>query len=211
MSKQIADSLTKAITLKELEISSQDEPVLGSQFSVWIRVLLQNWRQGTVSVKGRSDVARSNRKPWKQKGTGRARAGSARSPLWRGGGVTFGPQPRVRKLSMPAAVKRRVLMQILVDRLQRQTVLVSDWSIHGEKPCTSDAAHMLKQMGLEGKKVTLFLTSLDLVHYASFVNIPSVQVLLYDQANAYDLANSEYWVVLKKDENAFKQMVEQWQ
>ena len=66
--------------------------------SIYIRSLLQNWRQGTVACKGRSDVGYSNKKPWKQKGTGRARAGSARSPLWRGGGVIFGPQPRTRVL-----------------------------------------------------------------------------------------------------------------
>ena len=62
--------------------------------------MLQNWRQGTVACKGRSDVAFSNKKPWKQKGTGRARAGSARSPLWRKGGVIFGPQPRTRTLTI---------------------------------------------------------------------------------------------------------------
>ena len=60
--------------------------------AIYVRALLQNWRQGTVACKGRSDVSYSNKKPWKQKGTGRARAGSARSPLWRGGGVIFGPQ-----------------------------------------------------------------------------------------------------------------------
>src|ERR1700733_5875246 len=69
-------------------------------FSTWIRVLAKNWQQGTVACQGRSDVAYTNRKPWKQKGTGRARAGSARSPLWKGGGVIFGPQARVRTMKV---------------------------------------------------------------------------------------------------------------
>ena len=75
--------------------------------AVYVRSLLQNWRQGTVGCKGRSDVAYSNKKPWKQKGTGRARAGSARSPLWRGGGVIFGPQPRTRVLKAGKQVKKK--------------------------------------------------------------------------------------------------------
>ena len=78
-----------------------------TSFAIWVKALMQNWRQGTVACKGRADVtSRSNKKPWKQKGTGRARAGSPRSPLWRGGGVIFGPQPRVRKLSLNQGTKK---------------------------------------------------------------------------------------------------------
>ena len=75
---------------------------------------MQNWRQGTVACKGRSDVAFSNKKPWKQKGTGRARAGSARSPLWRGGGVIFGPQPRTRMLKVAKQVKKKCFKCYLI-------------------------------------------------------------------------------------------------
>src|SRR5690348_15481044 len=89
-------AICRLVSAEELSLQREDRTLVSVQsFSTWIRSLLQNWRQGTVGVKGRSDVARSNKKPWKQKGTGRARAGSARSPLWRGGGVIFGPSPRV--------------------------------------------------------------------------------------------------------------------
>src|SRR5680860_633450 len=96
------------VTAKDLGLESV-EKVSPKAYSTWIKVLLQNWRQGTVGCKGRSDVAKSTKKPWKQKGTGRARAGSARSPLWRGGGVTFGPQKRSRKLKFPRNIKDSIL------------------------------------------------------------------------------------------------------
>src|SRR5260221_13587778 len=100
MNKQTVNNSTTnklyAVAAQELEFDTtafvKADP---ATFSTWIRVLAQNWRQGTVACKGRSDVAYTNRKPWKQKGTGRARAGSARSPLWKGGGAIFGPQARV--------------------------------------------------------------------------------------------------------------------
>jgi large subunit ribosomal protein L4 len=99
-------SISHILTAQDVAVPVSPEHVT-QQFATWVRTLMQNWRQGTVGVKGRSDVARSNKKPWKQKGTGRARAGSARSPLWRGGGVTFGPQLRSRKLSVSKKTKNK--------------------------------------------------------------------------------------------------------
>jgi large subunit ribosomal protein L4 len=205
------NSLSRAVTAKDLGISVPKKPVSSKLFAIWVRALLQNWRQGTVAVKGRSDVSFSNKKPWKQKGTGRARAGSPRSPLWRGGGVIFGPQARVRKLTMPQKMKQQVLAQLTVDRLKNKQVLVADWYVSGEKPATKQAVQLLKQLGLLQKKVTLLLPADDLLTFASFVNVPNVQVLLFDQVNAYDLANSAVWVVLKKDFDAFKTLVGGWQ
>ncbi len=211
MSKQKADSLSHVVSLSELGVSAPKKLASEKQFSMWIRALMQNWRQGTVGVKGRSDVARSTKKPWKQKGTGRARAGSARSPLWRGGGVTFGPQARVKHLSVPKSIRKQVLNRLLVERIGDKKVITTDWTIEGEVPKTAQAAKMLRSIGLQSKKVTVFLSLDDVVNYGSFVNIPQVQVLLFDQPNAYDLANSQYWLVLKKDVDLFKHMVEQWQ
>src|SRR5260221_6802069 len=87
----------------------------GDLFSTSIRVLTKNWQQGTVASQGRSDVSRTNKKPWKQKGTGRARAGSARSPLWKGGGVIFGPQARIRTLKLSKKARHKVMATILAD------------------------------------------------------------------------------------------------
>lgn len=97
-------SLLSTLSLSDLGVTWEqvDAKV---DYALWVRVLMQNWRQGTVGCKGRSDVARSGKKPWKQKGTGRARAGTARSPLWRGGGVIFGPQMRTRTLKINKKIK----------------------------------------------------------------------------------------------------------
>jgi large subunit ribosomal protein L4 len=198
------------VSMQDLNLNVADKKMSKVAFAIWIRSLLQNWRQGTVACKGRSDVARSNKKPWKQKGTGRARAGSARSPLWRGGGVTFGPQPRVRSLSLSRKAKQSVLNTMLFNYMENGRVASLDWALDGDRPKTSSAFNALKGAGLHQHKVTMFLPTDDLLSYASFINIPTVKILFFDQANAYDLADSDSWLVLKKDLNQFKEMVSQW-
>ena len=192
-----------SVSLADLNLDSSQTRNDVTGFSVWIRSLLQNWRQGTVSCKGRSDVAKANRKPWKQKGTGRARAGSARSPLWRGGGVTFGPQPRVRTLTVSQKLKHGVLNTLLFNFVEKGNVHALNWEA-GDAPKTATAYAALKQAALDNKKVTLFLPVDDMIAYASFVNLPNVQILFFDQANAYDLAASNCWVFLNKDFDRFK-------
>src|SRR5690348_5288778 len=99
-----------AVAAQELEFDTATfKKAAPASFSTWIRVLANNWRQGTVACKGRADVAYTNRKPWRQKGTGRARTGSARSPLWKGGGAIFGPQARTRTLKLAKKMKHKVL------------------------------------------------------------------------------------------------------
>ena len=95
---QIYDAQGKAQGMMPLDLDLNKKETSPVTFARAIRVLLQNWRQGTVGCKSRGEVAFANRKPWRQKGTGRARVSSLRSPLWRKGGVIFGPQARVRKL-----------------------------------------------------------------------------------------------------------------
>jgi len=177
-------------------------------FSTWIRALLQNWRQGTVACKGRSDVSYSNKKPWKQKGTGRARAGSARSPLWRGGGVIFGPQARVRKLKVNKEVKRRVLNNMFLDLLENKKICYLDWDF--EKPKTSATRKVLENLKLDSQKIVLLLNPTDVVSYAAFSNISNVRLVFFDQLNAFDLASGNILMFLKKDLDMFKDTVSQW-
>ncbi|HBR71166.1 TPA: 50S ribosomal protein L4 [Candidatus Dependentiae bacterium] len=177
-------------------------------FALWVRALMQNWRQGTVGVKGRSDVALTRKKPWRQKGTGRARAGSARSPLWRGGGVTFGPQPRTRKLKVTQELKKRVLRDLFWRLADENHLHVLDFV--ADKPQTKKAAHILKQASLTGK-VTLLVAPQDFTVQSSFANIPTVQLVFFDQLNSFNVAYGKDVIVLKKDVDTFKEMVAQWQ
>lgn len=203
-----SSSLLEKISSADLNIERKEvHPV---SVAVYVRSLLQNWRQGTVACKGRSDVTYSNKKPWKQKGTGRARAGSARSPLWRGGGVIFGPQPRTRVLKTGRQVKKNVLNSIFFNFLDQGKIASLNWDAALDKPSTSHAYNALKQSGLHKEKVILFLSAHDSMAYASFANIPNIQILLFDQPNAYDISNGTQWIVLKKDVEQFKQMVSQW-
>jgi large subunit ribosomal protein L4 len=195
--------------LSDVGLAGVQKKKVFTGFSTWIRVLMQNWRQGTVGCKDRSEVNRTNKKPWKQKGTGRARAGSARSPVWRGGGIVFGPQPRVRTLTVSQKLKKTVLRNLFIDCVERGKVIVADWHVE-QKPSTSAAAKFLKSAGLEDKKVMLFLPWTDSLNRASFTNIQSVNVVLADQMNAYDMSTSDTVLVLKKDLENFKEMVSKW-
>lgn len=208
-SPSAATNVIQPVSLEQVGLTSQVAPVSARIFSVVVRAQLQNWRQGTVACKGRSDVARSNKKPWKQKGTGRARAGSARSPIWRGGGVTFGPQPRVKVLKTLKTQRRDVLRAICDKYIQSGNVLMLDWSV-GNQPKTAHAYNVLKNSQLINKKLALFVNSHDSVHYSSFVNIPNVRILFFDQPNAFELSHAHSWIFLKNDLNSFKEMVEKW-
>lgn len=198
----------KTLTPQDLGLATREVRISPESFAVWIRVLLQNGRQGTVGCKGRADVAYSNKKPWKQKGTGRARAGSRRSPLWRGGGVIFGPQPRIRTLKVNKILRKRVLGDMFWDLLNDKKVLCLNWEI-SNKPKTADAFNNLKSMDLHNKKVTLFVEARDILTQASFANLPNVQILLFDEVNAFHLASGTSVVFLQKDLDVFKNMVVQ--
>lgn len=196
----------RKITAKELALEGT-QPKNPTAYATAVRVLRQNWRQGTVGVKDRSEVAFANRKPWRQKGTGRARAGSARSPLWRKGGVTFGPQPRIRMLNISTQANRSVMLGLAHHYVGSGNV----WSLKDlpTKPSTKAAAQLLRDAGL--RKVTIFLRPDDVVAQRSFANITGVRTLLFDQPNAYDLSMSGAWAVLDKDLQQLKEMVNKWQ
>jgi large subunit ribosomal protein L4 len=179
-------------------------------FSTWIRVLAKNWQQGTVACQDRGEVNRTNKKPWKQKGTGRARAGTARSPLWKGGGVIFGPQARVRTLKMPKQSRKKIMLTLLAQFFEQKKIVCVDWSVEGERPKTAQAQELLNSVGIANRKIVLFVAPYDFQLALSFANISNVHPLSFDQPNAFDLANSDCWVFLKKDLDHFKGMVAQW-
>jgi large subunit ribosomal protein L4 len=197
------------LSIKDLELVVPEKDVSRS-YAVWIRALLQNWRQGTVGCKGRADVARSTRKPWKQKGTGRARAGSAKSPLWRGGGVIFGPQARTRTLKITKRTKFEVMRALIATYADNNKIISLNLQLEDNKPSTKLGSSALQNVGIAGKKVSIFLQRDDYASWLSLRNLANVQVISFDSLNAYDISNSDYLVVLKKDFSNFKDMVAQW-
>lgn len=200
----------RTLTPSDVGFGSYDHKPSTVAVSQWVRSLLQNWRQGTVGVKDRSEVSLTNKKPWKQKGTGKARAGTARSPIWRGGGVSFGPQPRTRKLTVTKQMKRCAMRYLAHQFLSKEKVYSFDWQIDGVKPSTAQAVRLLKNAQIHENKVLLFLPVDDFLTYASFSNLPQVKVLFFDQANAFDVMTADCWMVLNKDFESFKQMVSKW-
>ena len=153
-------------------------------------------RSGTQSTKTRSEVRGGGVKPWKQKGTGRARAGSSRSPIWRGGGVALGPKPRSYEQRTPKKMKRLALRSALSDRAADGKVVVVDgWNF--DAPRTKDAAAALAHLGVEGRAL-IVLEPTDVVAYKSFRNLPECHVLVAGELNTYDVLVSDF-VVFTKD------------
>lgn len=197
-------------SVNDFSITKPEKIASTEEFSICVRVVQLNRRQGTVVCKDRGQVNKTNKKPWKQKGTGRARAGSARSPLWRGGGITFGPQKRERTLSISKKRSRRVLLSMLLDFVEKQKVGMLDWQPLYEQPKTSEVAQVLHQVGINNKKIIFFVSPHDEILHKSLSNIPHVSMFLFDQSNPLDLANGDMWVYLKKDQEHFNKMVTQW-
>ena len=142
-------------------------------------------RAGTQSTKTRSEARGGGAKPWAQKGTGRARAGSSRSPIWRGGGVALGPKPRKYTQKTPKKMVRLALRSALSDRAAEGKVLVVD-SWGWDAPKTKDAKGALAALGTEGR-VLVVLTDGDGVAARSFRNLANVQVIAVGELNAYDV------------------------
>jgi large subunit ribosomal protein L4 len=158
-----------------------------------VRNFMANARQGTSATKTRGDVAGSGRKLWKQKGTGRARIASLRSPLWKGGGNVHGPQPRDWSYNMPQKMRHGALRSALSERVREgRVVLVDGWTL--DKPKTKEFVASLKQLGLEGK--TLIVDSLDNENLKlSTRNVQSAKVVNSFGLNIYDLLYHEKLII----------------
>ena len=153
-------------------------------------------RSGTHSTKTRAEVRGGGAKPWKQKGTGRARAGSSRIPHWRGGGIALGPKPRDYSQRTPKKMKRLALRSALSDRAQSNSVYVVDaWEF--ETPSTKAAKTALEAIGAEGK-VLIVTNAEDANTEKSFRNLSNVNVLSSDQLNVFDILVSDS-IVFTKD------------
>ncbi len=154
-------------------------------------------RQGTASTKTRADVAGGGKKPWRQKGTGRARQGSIRAPQWKGGGVVHGPHPRDYSQRTPKKMIAGALRSALSDRARNDAILVFEGLVSTDVPSTKAAIETLRN-ATDAPKVLVVINreEFDAIKAAkSYSNIPGVHVLWADQLNAYDVVNSDCVVI----------------
>ncbi|HZK11873.1 MAG TPA: 50S ribosomal protein L4 [Atribacterota bacterium] len=161
-----------------------------------VKRYLANKRRGTASTKNRSAVRGGGAKPWKQKGTGRARAGSNRSPIWVGGGTVFGPNPRDYSFSLPKKIKIAALKSVLSDKLKNKEIIIIDELLLNENK-TSKMVEILKN--LQAFKKPLIITEKeDNIIALSVRNIKGAKVLPVSKINTYDLMNQEKIIITKK-------------
>jgi large subunit ribosomal protein L4 len=156
-----------------------------------VRMQCLNRRQGTSSTKTRGEIRGGGRKPWRQKGTGRARAGSRRSPLWVGGGTVFGPKPRSYNIKLTKKMLKKALSSALSDRAKDEKIALID-HIGFETPKTKDAVSLIAQLGMP--ETTLVVVGAGEYNRAvkkSFSNLPGVKCLACAGINVYDILRHE--------------------
>ena len=151
---------------------------------------LANARQGTHKVKTRGEVQGGGRKPWRQKGTGRARQGSIRAPHWRGGGVVFGPTPRSYEQKMPRKMRRQALRSALSAKASEAQVRVLD-ALHMDAPRTKEMMGILSSLGMDSSVLILLPQSDDII-LRSVRNLPEVRTLVAQYLNVRDLLKYDY-------------------
>ena len=185
---------TKGDKVSSLDLAEElfgIEPNLSVMHQV-VTAQLAARRSGTQSTKTRAEVRGGGAKPWKQKGTGRARQGSIRAPHWRGGGIALGPKPRKYTQKTPKKMVKLALRSALSDRFSSERILVLDsWAL--DAPSTKAARTTLEALGTSGRVLAVVGRD-DVTTTKSLANLPSVHVCLPQELNTYDVLVSD-WVV----------------
>lgn len=155
---------------------------------------LASRRLGTSSTKSRGEVSGGGRKPWRQKGTGRARAGTSRSPLWRGGAITFGPKPRSYKYSLPKKVRRLALKSALSSKVESGNIIVVDEMVLAQ-PKTKEMVNILSNLKVDRKALVVTIDNDNVILSAR--NIPGVTPMEATGLNVYDILAHDKLVITK--------------
>ena len=156
---------------------------------------LANRRQGTQSAKTRAEVRGGGRKPWRQKGTGRARQGSIRAPQWKGGGVVFAPKPRSYRYSVPKKVRRLAMKSVLSSKVLEGELRILD-ALTIDAFSTKKAKEILKNLSFDTKTMIVLPEGNDMI-IKSFANLPKVETVVVDYMNVYDLMRFDNLVIVK--------------
>ena len=181
----------------EIELSDNIFGIEVNQHVVYevVKNQLANKRQGTQSTKTRAEVRGGGRKPWKQKGTGRARQGSTRAPHFTGGGVTFGPKPRDYSYKVPKKIRRLALKSALTSKVLNNEIIVID-EINFETPKTKDMANFLSKINAD-KKALIVMGEKNTNVIKSASNIPNVATALVNTINVYDILKYNSFIITK--------------
>jgi large subunit ribosomal protein L4 len=174
----------------ELPAELFEQPVHDHLMWLSVKRHLGNQRQGTASVKNKGSVSGGGKKPWKQKGSGRARAGSNTSPLWPGGGRAFGPRPRDYRTELPKQQRRLALVSALSLRASENAVSIVD-GLSFDAPKTSRMSGVLKALGLDGKRTLLVVGAHEENLWRSCRNLRNLNTTLADRLNPYELLECE--------------------
>ena len=169
-----------------------------------VKNYLANQRQGTQSAKTRAEVRGGGRKPWRQKGTGRARQGSIRSPQWKGGGVVFAPKPRDYSYKLPKKIKRLALKSALSSKVQDQEIIVVDKLVL-DKPKTKEMVKVLSNLKA-GKKTLVVIPERDETVILAARNIPGVKTAYVNTINVYDILNCDSFLITKEAVNKVEEV-----
>ena len=180
------------MTLSDLVFAAD---INGAVLHAAVKRYLGNQRQGTQSTLTRTEVSGGGRKPWKQKGSGRARQGSTRSPQWTHGGVALGPKPRLYKTKMNKKVKKLAMISALSSKVAGNEMIVID-KIETAEFKTKVMVKMLAAVGA-AKKALVVLAEKDEKVVKSFANIPGVKVAFVNTLNVYDILNCDSFVIAK--------------
>ena len=168
-----------------------------------------NSRQGTSSTKTRSEVSGGGKKPWKQKGRGAARAGTIRSPLWKGGGITHGPKPKNYKYDLPKKMKQLARRSVLSQRIKDKQIIVVD-ELKFDTPKTKNFLKLMISLGINDKKVAFFPEKNSDVVFKSARNLPNVTIVVSKNASTYDLLDAEVLLFDKEGIKALNKQLEVW-
>jgi len=194
------------LTGRQIELNPKVFDIQPNDHAIYlaVKVYLANQRQGMAKTKERSEVRGGGRKPWRQKGTGRARAGSIRSPLWIGGGTVFGPKPRDYELKLPKKVKLLARLSALTYKAKsNQIVVVEDFNF--DQPKTKEMFNIVKALNLNDKKTLLLTGSYNKNLYLSGRNIPKFNVLEAQKASTYDILNNKILLLQESALNLINQ------
>ncbi len=203
MKTQVLD--IKGNNVEEIDLNDKVFGLIPNKhvLNLYVRVFLTNQRQGNSKVKDRSEVSGSGKKPWAQKGTGRARVGDKRNPIWRHGGIAHGPSTKSWSIDLPKKVRQLAIKSALSLKFKDQNALVLD-KIKIDSPKTKEIAEILNNLKIRGKTL-LVLDTIDTALIKSCANLKNVDTSFVDNLNAYELMRSNKVVFTKGSVNKLEE------